>query len=111
MHEYQGCTFSSTDSQEDHRRKAVGAIAEGMTQEEAARLFGVTRQAIIKWLKKYRQGGERVLRARRRGRPKRGSLEPWQATQIVRAIEDRCPDQLRLPFFLWTRKEVGALIA
>jgi transposase len=98
-------------AQEDLRRKAVRAIAGGMTQEEAAKLFGVTRQAIIKWLKKYREGGERALRARRRGRPKRGSLEPWQAAQIVRAIEDRCPDQLKLPFFLWTREAVGALIA
>ena len=86
-------------AQEDLRGKAVRAIAGGMTQEEAAKLFGVTRQAIIKWLKKYREGGERALRARRRGRPKRGSLEPWQAAQIVRAIEDRCPDQLKLPFF------------
>ena len=98
-------------AQEDLRGKAVRAIAGGMTQEEAAKLFGVTRQAIIKWLKKYREGGERALRARRRGRPKRGSLEPWQAAQIVRAIEDRCPDQLKLPFFLWTREAVGALIA
>jgi len=98
-------------AQEDLRRKAVRAVVDGMTQEEAGKLFGVTRQAIINWLKKYREGGERALRARRRGRPKRGSLEPWQAAQIVRAIEDRCPDQLKLPFFLWTREAVGALIA
>ncbi len=98
-------------AQEDLRRKAVRAVVDGMTQEEVGKLFGVTRQAIINWLKKYREGGERALRARRRGRPKRGSLEPWQAAQIVRAIEDRCPDQLKLPFFLWTREAVGALIA
>ncbi len=99
-------------AQEDLRRKAVRAIAAGgMTQEEVAKLFGITRQAVIKWLKKYREGGERALRARPRGRPQRGSLEPWQAAQIVRAIEDRCPDQLKLPFFLWTREAVGGLIA
>ena len=98
-------------AQEDLRRKAVRAVVDGMTQEEVGKLFGVTRQAIINWLKKYREGGERALRARGRGRPKRGSLEPWQAAQIVRAIEDRCPDQLKLPFFLWTREAVGALIA
>lgn len=98
-------------AQEDLRRKAIQAIVNGMTQEEAGRLFGVSRQAVNKWLKKYREGGKRALRARLRGRPKRGSLEPWQAAQIVRAIEDRCPDQLKLPFFLWTREAVGALIA
>ena len=97
-------------AQEDLRRKAIQAIVNGMTQEKTGRLFGVSRQAVSKWLKKYREGGKRALRSGRRGRPKRGALEPWQAAQIVRAIEDRCPDQLKLPFFLWTREAVGALI-
>jgi len=30
---------------------------------------------------------------------------------VVRLIEDRCPDQLRLPFALWTREAVQQLIA
>lgn len=98
-------------AQEDLRRKAVQAVADGKTQEEAGKLFGVSRQAISNWLKKFRKGGKRALRAKPRGRPKKGSLEPWQAAQIVRAIQDRCPDQLKLPFFLWTREAVGALIA
>ena len=98
-------------AQEDLRRKAVQAVAGGMTQEEAGKLFGVSRQAISNWLKKFRKGGKRALRAKPRGRPKKGSLEPWQTAQIVRAIQDRCPDQLKLPFFLWTREAVGALIA
>lgn|SRR5512143_271237 len=98
-------------AQEDLRRKAIQAIADGMTQEEAGKLFGVSRQAVNKWVKRYREGGKRALRAGRRGRPKQGALESWQAAQIVRAIEDRCPDQLKLPFFLWTREAVGALIA
>jgi transposase len=46
-------------SQEDLRRKAVKAVQEGKTQEEAARLFGVTRQTVGKWVKAYREGGSR----------------------------------------------------
>jgi hypothetical protein len=34
-----------------------------------------------------------------------------QAATVVRLIEDRCPDQLRLPFALWTRQGVRQLIA
>ena len=97
-------------AQEDLRRKVVRAVRGGITQEEAAKLFGVSRQAISKWFQRYQKGGERALRAKRRGRPKGGSLEPWQAAQIVRAVEDRYPEQLKLPFFLWTREAVGALI-
>ena len=97
-------------AQEDLRRKVVRAVHGGITQEEAAKLFGVSRQAISKWFQRYQKGKERALRAKGRGRPKGGSLEPWQAAQIVRAIEDRYPEQLKLPFFLWTREAVGALI-
>jgi transposase len=37
-------------------------------------------------------------------------LEGWQAAQIVRSILDRCPDQLKMPFYLWTREAVAMLI-
>jgi transposase len=97
-------------AQEDLRYKAVKAVEEGKTQEEAARLFGVTRQSIGKWIKRYREGGIRRLKARRQGRPPGRSLKPWQAAQTVRAITDRHPDQLKLPFYLWTREAVAQLI-
>lgn len=82
--------------------------AGGKTQEEAARLFGVTRQTVGKWVKAYREGGSRNLQAG--GRPQGGSLEPREAAQIIRAITDHHPDQLKLPFYLWTREAVGVLI-
>ncbi len=30
---------------------------------------------------------------------------------VVAALQDHCPDQLKLPFYLWTREAVGQLIA
>jgi transposase len=94
----------------DLRRKAVKAVLDGKTQVEVAKLFGVTRQAVGKWLKKYRECGMKGLKARPQGRPKGGTLLPWQAAQIVRTITDRCPEQLKLPFYLWTREAVAQLI-
>ncbi|MEW6544351.1 MAG: IS630 family transposase [Nitrospirota bacterium] len=38
-------------------------------------------------------------------------LKPYQAAITVRLITDRCPDQLKLPFVLWTREAVQDLIA
>ncbi|MFQ5757135.1 MAG: IS630 family transposase [Acidiferrobacterales bacterium] len=38
-------------------------------------------------------------------------LAPWQAATIVRLLTERCPDQLKLPFALWTREAVRDLIA
>jgi transposase len=97
-------------AQEDLRRKVLRAIRGGKKQVEVAQLFGVTRQAVGKWVKKYREGGVRALRARKRGRPSKSSLLPWQAAQIAKAVVQRYPEQLKLPFYLWTREAVAELI-
>jgi len=97
-------------AQADLRRKAVAAVREGKTQVEVARLFGVTRQSVAKWVQTHDAGGATALKPKRRGRPRGGSLEPWQAAQIVRTIADRVPEQLKLPYFLWTREAVQELI-
>lgn len=97
-------------AQEDLRHKAINAVLQGKTQQEAARLFGVTRQAVGKWMKAYRQGGAKQLKAGRKGRPKGGSFDSRQSAYVIRAITDRQPDQLKLPFYLWTREAVGMLI-
>lgn len=97
-------------AQEDLRRKAVKAVLAGNKQREVAKLFGVTEQAVCKWMKKYRENGSKSLKAGKRGRPKGGTLLPWQAAQIARTITDRHPEQLKLPFYLWTREAVAQLI-
>lgn len=97
-------------AQEDLRRKAIRAVLTGRRHTEVAQILGVTRHAVDKWVKTYRQGGIRSLRARPRGRPKGHRLPSWQAAQIVHAIESRTPDRLELPFSLWTRQAVVQLI-
>jgi transposase len=97
-------------AQEAIRRKAVNAVLDGMRKKEAAKIFGVTRQTIGKWIRAYKKGGEKELKAKRQGRPKGGTLLPWQAAQIANSVIDRQPEQLKLPFYLWTRKAVAELI-
>jgi len=81
-----------------------------MSQVEAAVAFQVSRASIHKWLRAVRQGGTTALKARKRGPQPHLRLEGHQAATIVRRIDDRCPDQLHLPFALWTREAVGQLI-
>lgn len=97
-------------AQEDLRRKVVKAVLDGRKQVEVAQLFGVTRQSVGKWVKAYRTAGAKILKAKQKGRPKGGTLVGWQAAQIVKALVDHTPDQLKLPFYLWTREAVGQLI-
>jgi hypothetical protein len=37
-------------------------------------------------------------------------LSAWQAAQTVRTLTDRTPEQLKLPYYLWTREAVGQLL-
>jgi transposase len=96
---------------QDLRYRAVRAVLEqGMKVTVASRTFGVGRTALHAWLAAYRDGGERALKVKTRGRKPEPRLKGHQAATIVRLITDRCPDQLKLPFFLWTREAVGQLI-
>jgi len=101
----------SAKTQEALRIKAVQAVVNGMRQKTAAETFGVTRQAVGKWMKAYREGGMAALTAKPQGRPKTdGRLQGWQAAAIVNLITDHHPEQLKLPFVLWTRQAVQTLI-
>lgn len=101
----------SPQAQETLRLRVVRAVQAGLSQAEAARVFGVSRQSVNGWDQRRREaGGVGALRARPRGRPQVLSLKPYQAATIVRLITDRCPDQLKLPFVLWTREAVRDLI-
>lgn len=89
----------------------MDAMAEGMLPAEAARTCGVSRQSIYTWLQRVRVGGTRALRSRPRGRPSQIQRKPHQAATTVRLITERCPDQIKLPFALWTREAVRDLMA
>lgn len=85
---------------------------EGFSQVEVAGLVGVHRQAVGRWVKTFRDGGDDALAAGRRGRRpgEKTALLPWQQAQIAKAIREKNPDQLQLPGFLWTRALVCELI-
>jgi transposase len=82
-----------------------------MLLAEAARVFGVCRQAVYNWLARADSGGDKALAPRKRG-PKDGGhkLKGWQAATICNLICDRHPEQLKLPFVLWTSDAVRQLV-
>jgi transposase len=92
-------------------RVAHAVVDDGMTQAEAVRTFHVGRTSVHNWTRAYKQGGDAALRTRRMGRPRRSTLPGHQAAAVVNHITDRTPDQLKLPFVLWTREAVQQLIA
>ncbi len=101
----------SPDAQEALRFRVVAALRGGMAKASAARIFGVSRTSIDAWLTRVAMGNINSLRSKKRGRPSTPRLKGHQAATIVKLITDRTPDQLKLPFMLWTREAVRDLIA
>jgi transposase len=101
----------SPDAQQALRFRVVAAIRGGLRKSAAARTFGVSRTSIDRWLRTVALGNINSLKSKRRGRRKGTRLASQQAATTVRLIVDRCPDQLKLPFALWTRPAVQQLLA
>ena len=95
------------------RDRAVRAVLDGMTQVEAARVFGVHPNAVNRWIKRYREGGFQGLAERRRGRRpgEQPALAASQQQEVVAMVRETTPDQLGLAGFLWTREAIAELIA
>jgi transposase len=95
------------------RNRAVHAVLDGMSQVQAARVFGVHPNAVNRWIKRYREGGFQGLAERRRGRRpgEQPALSLPQQQEVVALVRDTTPDELGLPGFLWTREAVAELIA
>ena len=95
------------------RIRAVRAVLAGMTQAQAARVFGVHHNAVNRWIKRYREGGWSGLSEQRRGRRpgEQAALSQSQQQEVIALVRDSTPDQLGLAGFLWTRDAVAELLA
>lgn len=97
------------ESMEVIRIRTVRQLENGeTTAPKVAAALGMTRQAVNRWRRAYREGGEQALLARPApGRkPKLTPEQQWRIGQLVA----RQPGQLELDFGLWTRDRVRELI-
>ncbi len=101
----------SASAQEALRYRVVNAVDRGMSKSEAARVFKVSRTAVHNWTKATAAMGAKALKAKKRGPRSSSRLLPHQAATAVRLIGRKCPDQLGLPFHLWTREAVQQFLA
>jgi transposase len=102
----------SPAAQEDLRRRAVAAVKSGMTQVAVSTVFGVSANAVSRWVNAFDSKGNQALTAGRRGRRagEQKVLDPRQEARVRRAVLGKYPDQVALPGLVWTRPQVRDLV-
>ena len=102
----------STDAQQQIRYQVIRLKKQGRTREEISKITGIHRSTCSHWWSLYRAEGKKALKIKKRGRPPGScsTLSPEQEKELRKAIHDKCPDQMKLPFALWTRIAVQQLI-
>ena len=101
------------ETQEALRVRAVFLVLQlHKTQAEAAEAVGVSRQIVNQWMRNYASEGEKALLDRRINahRKGKGRLTDAEARRVQSWIKDKCPEQLKLPYALWTAGVVRELI-
>lgn len=98
--------------QQQLRHQAIRLRKTGRTYEEIAEIVGVHSTTVCRWYKAYEKQGSKAIRMKKRGRRygTQRTLDVDQEKQIKRLIADKAPDQLKLPFALWTRIAVQQLV-
>lgn len=96
----------------ERRRHAVKLRLSGMKLSAVAAMAGLSPGTIISAMKSYEMGGWAAVAISARGRTVGDgrTLTAEQEKVIRRLISDRTPDQLKMPYALWTRSAVGDLV-
>ena len=100
------------EAQYQIRRQVVKLRKRRMKYKDIAEVVGITPTYVCKIFKRYERNGAGAIVKGRRGRRagEQLTLKEDQATAIQKMITDRTPDQLKMPFALWTRQAVQQLM-
>jgi len=103
----------SSEQRNGYRKRAMLLLRSGKKKKEVAVIFGVRPNTITDWVKSYKAKGAKGLQDSKRGVKSEDKklLTSKQELAIQSLILDTMPDQLKLPYALWTRKAVMELIS
>ena len=102
----------SPDARHERRVQVIRLRKAGRTYDEIAEQTGLSRTGVFNICKRHQEIGAKALRDAPGGR-KSGqgrTLELTQELLVRQLIADKTPDQLKMPYALWTRSAVGDLV-
>lgn len=88
------------------RKQVVRLKEKGMKGQEISELVGLGVVQVSRIWQKYLKQGAAALKPKKQGRPTGSNrlLSEVQEQEVCKTLIDKRPDQLRLPFALWTRE-------
>ena len=102
----------SRDARHERRVQVVRLRKAGQTYDAIAAQTGLSRTGVFDICKRHEAAGAKALRDAPSGR-KTGDgrlLDAAQEATVRKLITDKTPDQLKMPYALWTRAAVAQLI-
>src|ERR671914_1683345 len=100
-------------AQEERRRQVVGLRQAGLTYKAIAAQVGLSRTGMFGICQRFAAEGAGGLVSKPRGRKpdEQRLLDADQEAEVQALICGRTPDELGLPFALWSRAAVGMVVA
>ena len=102
----------SREARHERRVQVIRLRKAGRTYDEIAAQTGLSRTGVYDICKRHEVAGSQALRDAPSGR-KTGDgrlLAAEQEAKVRKLISDKTPDQLKMPYALWTRAAVSQLI-
>ncbi|AAW77067.1 putative transposase [Xanthomonas oryzae pv. oryzae KACC 10331] len=102
----------SRDARHERRVQVIRLRKAGQTYDEIAAQTGLSRTGVFDICKRHDVAGAKALRDAPSGRRSGDGrlLDAAQEALVRKLITDKTPDQLKMPYALWTRAAVSQLI-
>jgi transposase len=100
-------------AQEERRRQVIGLRQAGLTYRAIAEQVGLSRTGVIDICQRFAAEGAKGLVSKPRGRKpdEQRLLDAAQEAEVQGLVRRHTPDELGLPFALWSRAAVRELVA
>ncbi len=102
----------SREARHERRVQVIRLRRAGRTYDEIAEQAGLSRTGVFNICKRHAAGGAKALHDAPGGNKlgERRLLSAEQESAVCKLIADKTPDQLKMPYALWSRTAVGELI-